>query len=196
MLFTGMYSSMEALRHEEEVRSALYGLFNEYVEIYKSKNCEKQSQTDVETVANTSSLRKFVLKGQGRGRSQFDSYMRNVDCFQLEKSEVDAYLEDGVVFHDSEVDPPFDTLRWWRENSNKYKVLSIMARDILSIPITTVASESAFSAGGRIIDPHRASLGTDTVQFLTCGADWIRDSYGIKSKGKVNNHIFNFFCIC
>ena len=33
--FEGMYSSMEALRHEEEVRSALYGLFNEYVEIYK-----------------------------------------------------------------------------------------------------------------------------------------------------------------
>ena len=46
-----------------------------------------------------------------------------------------------------------------------------MARDILSIPITTVASESAFSAGGRIIDPHRASLGAETVQVLTCGAD-------------------------
>ena len=122
--------------------------------------------------------------------------MRNVDCFQLEKSEVDAYLEDGVVFHDSEVDPPFDTLRWWRENNNKYKVLSIMTCDILSIPITTVASESAFSAGGRIIDPHRASLGTDTVQFLTCGADWIRASYDIKRKGKVNNHILNYFFFC
>ena len=59
-----------------------------------------------------------------------------------------------------------------------------------------MASESAFSTGGRVIDPHRASLGTNTVEFLTCGADWFRSFYGIKRKGKVNNQILNFLCIC
>ena len=45
----------------------------------------------------------------------------------------------------------------------KYRVLSMMARDVLAIPISTVASEATFSVGGRVIDPYRASLAPDTV---------------------------------
>ena len=33
-----------------------------------------------------------------------------------------------------------------------------MARDVLAIPITTVASESAFTTCGRILDDFRTSL--------------------------------------
>ena len=70
-------------------------------------------------------------------------------------------------------------------NYLKFRVLSRMACDILSIPITTVASESAFSAGGRVIDPYRASLDAKTIQVLLCGEDWLRAFYGIKRKRKV-----------
>ena len=61
-----------------------------------------------------------------------------------------------------------------------------MACHILSIPITSVASESTFSTGSRVIDPHRASLNTDTVQMLICGANWIRSRYGVKAMEKVS----------
>ena len=91
-------------------------------------------------------------------------------------------MEDGVVIHNPTVDPPFDALSWWKENRNKYRILSRMACDILSIPITSVASECAFSAGSRVIDPHRASLGTETVEMLICGADWIKSRYGLNKK--------------
>ncbi|MBA0753547.1 hypothetical protein Gogos_022358, partial [Gossypium gossypioides] len=46
-----------------------------------------------------------------------------------------------------------------------------MACEILSIPITTVASKYAFSVGGRVINAYCSSLGTDTVQMLLCGFD-------------------------
>ncbi|KAK8981787.1 hypothetical protein V6N11_049281 [Hibiscus sabdariffa] len=44
--------------------------------------------------------------------------------------------------------------------------------------------ESAFSAGGRVIDTYRSSLGTDTVQMLLCGSDWYQNFYGLKKKAK------------
>ncbi|KNA14322.1 hypothetical protein SOVF_108480 [Spinacia oleracea] len=59
-----------------------------------------------------------------------------------------------------------------------------MACDILAIPITSITSESTFSAGGRVIEPHRACLGPDTVQMLLCGEDWLRNYYGIHKKKK------------
>jgi len=62
----------------------------------------------------------------------------------------------------------------------------MMARDILSIPITTVTSESTFSAGGRVIDPHKSKLSTETVQMLLYGADWVRALHGIKRKHNIS----------
>ncbi|KAL0375805.1 UNVERIFIED_CONTAM: putative AC transposase [Sesamum calycinum] len=57
-----------------------------------------------------------------------------------------------------------------------------MARDILAIPITTVASEATFSAGSKVIDKYCASLTSETVQVLLCGGDWLRKHFGVKKK--------------
>lgn len=63
-----------------------------------------------------------------------------------------------------------------------------MTTDVLAITITIVASESTFSAGRRVIDAHRSSLGTKMVYMLICGADWYRHHYGLhKKKNKENN---------
>ncbi|XP_022014291.1 zinc finger BED domain-containing protein RICESLEEPER 2-like [Helianthus annuus] len=86
-----------------------------------------------------------------------------------ELSELATYLEEGVYI--CETGASFDVLGWWKENRLKYRILSKMAADILSIPITTVASESAFNAGGRVVEPHRSCLGTEMVDMLVCGAD-------------------------
>ncbi|KAI3737089.1 hypothetical protein L2E82_27084 [Cichorium intybus] len=51
-----------------------------------------------------------------------------------------------------------------------------MAKDILAIQVSTVASESAFSTCGRILDEYRTNLATPIVEALICTQDWIRKS--------------------
>ena len=70
----------------------------------------------------------------------------------------------------------FDILDWWKAvGSYKYPTLSEMAKDILAIPISYVASESAFSNGGRALDDFRSSLLPTIVEALICIEDWLRN---------------------
>jgi hypothetical protein len=86
------------------------------------------------------------------------------------KTEIKQYfLEDVETPSES-----FDILMWWKVNSTKFPILAEIARDVLAIPITTVASESAFSTGGRMIDPYRSSMAPKTVEALVCTQNWLR----------------------
>ncbi|KAI5316316.1 hypothetical protein L3X38_036023 [Prunus dulcis] len=67
----------------------------------------------------------------------------------------------------------FDILSWWKTNGIKYPTLHDIARNILAIPVSTVASESAFSTSGRIVSPLRNRLHSKTVEALMCGRDWL-----------------------
>ncbi|KAH6780711.1 hypothetical protein C2S52_011948 [Perilla frutescens var. hirtella] len=118
---------------------------------------------------------------QSKSRALLESYMSD-DEFVIDNSELDLYLEEPVVKWKEPI--LFDAIAWWKMNNSKYGILSRMTCDVLSVPITTVASESAFGAGGRVIDPHRASLGVNTVQMLLCAGDWLRARYGIKAKAR------------
>ncbi|KAL9690084.1 hypothetical protein QQ045_010477 [Rhodiola kirilowii] len=73
------------------------------------------------------------------------------------------------------MDGEFNILGWWKMHSPRFPTLSQMARDILAVPISTVASESAFSTSGRILDEFRSSLTPRLVQALICAQDWIRN---------------------
>ena len=65
---------------------------------------------------------------------------------------------------------------WTYQNGCQFKVLSLIARDVLAMPVSTVSSESAFSTGGRVISEYRSSLSPNTVQALICTQNWLSPS--------------------
>ena len=85
------------------------------------------------------------------------------------RTELDHYLEEDVLPDNSQ----FDILLWWKLNGVKYPVLQTIARDILAIPVSTVASESAFSSSGRLVSPHRNRLHPKMIEALMCAQSWL-----------------------
>lgn len=88
---------------------------------------------------------------------------------RVHKSELDAYLEEAC----EEDGADFDVLGWWKRHAEKFPILASMARDFLAIPLSIVASESAFSCGGRILGDTRSSFNPDMLQALVCAKDWL-----------------------
>nr|KAJ0213174.1 hypothetical protein LSAT_V11C400183290 [Lactuca sativa] len=80
----------------------------------------------------------------------------------LKKAYLDKYLSED---HEH-MDVNFDILTW-----------SKMARDMLAIPISTVASKSAFSTGGRVLYAFRTCLTSKMVETLVCTQYWVRESH-------------------
>ena len=81
------------------------------------------------------------------------------------KNGVEKYLTDA---NESTSNAHFDILTWWKLNGHRYPILSQIAKDVLAIPMFTVASELAFSTRGRVLDPFRSSLTHKTVESLIC----------------------------
>ncbi|KAI8534544.1 hypothetical protein RHMOL_Rhmol10G0098600 [Rhododendron molle] len=132
-----------------QLKDSLYELYSEYVAMHSQAYNEQISQQSTIEVGslNSASLGKKVVTC----RSKYESFVRQSNSIQLVKSDFNIYLEERVYICQQGMDSQFDALEWWKANSLKYRVLSKMARDILSIPITSVASESTFSAGSRVI---------------------------------------------
>lgn len=64
----------------------------------------------------------------------------------------------------------FDILGWWKNQTFLYPTLARLEKDILTPP----TSESAFSACGRVLTPHRFSLSTETLEACICLKDWMQ----------------------
>ena len=63
-------------------------------------------------------------------------------------------------------------LEWWKKQQIKYPVLSIIAHDVLTVFVSTVVSEAAFSASGRVVSKKRCNLSPQAIEAIVCLKDW------------------------
>ena len=92
------------------------------------------------------------------------------------------YLKENVEIPDLIGASEYDVLSFWRVNSAKYPVLSLLARDVLAMQVSSIASEPSFSTSGRILDPSRSCLMHYMIEVLMCTEHCLK--YEIKLKGK------------
>ena len=87
------------------------------------------------------------------------------------RNDVDQYLSDPC----EELNDQFDVLTWWKLNGVEYQnSRKKIAQDIFVFSVSIVAFESAFVAGGMILDSFRSSLSPKTVEALICTQNLVR----------------------
>ncbi|CAL1376647.1 unnamed protein product [Linum trigynum] len=133
-------------RMPEDVRKATFALFAHYEQHWKLKQSKNAS----------TSLAPIVEEGDGDKLDVLAEYKKHREQMVgvVNKSELEKYLHE----EDELMVLKFDVLGWWKVNILRFPALSMMAKNVLAVPISIVASEYAFSAGGRILDDFRSSL--------------------------------------
>ncbi|RAL54773.1 hypothetical protein DM860_017612 [Cuscuta australis] len=94
-------------------------------------------------------------------------------------------------YDDDDID--FDVLGWWKQNEHMFPCLGMLARQVLSVPVSTVAVEREFSAGGNILTDYRSCLNAESLETLVCNQDWLlarrraqESSYQLESEHYMN----------
>ncbi|XP_078156107.1 zinc finger BED domain-containing protein RICESLEEPER 2-like [Carex rostrata] len=161
----------EAEFNVTNVKACLHKLFSEYVVIdSRNRNGSHGSNSNAQNASShtgESSQRLYSNRRHG-----LVMYIQESYTSEPTKSELDVYLEERTI--PGMDDDSFDILAWWKCNASKYPILSNLVRDVLGTPVSTVASESAFSTAGRVLDDYRSSLSPTTVEALICTQDWLR----------------------
>ncbi|KAH9671169.1 BED-type domain-containing protein [Citrus sinensis] len=115
----------------KNIREKLFSLFNEYMLISTEST-------------NTSSMQGSVSHSNEnddrKGSGKLDSCL---DVIVPKKTQLELYWSEPRAYKSSHL----DILSFRKDNQVRYSELASMARDVLTIPISTVASESAFSVG-------------------------------------------------
>jgi hypothetical protein len=86
----------------------------------------------------------------------------------------------------NQYDESFSVLNWCQDHKRAYHILSILANDIMTIPASTISSESAFSLSDRLLDDRHRSLTPSHVERLSLIKDYeqsdVRQQHNMKNK--------------
>ncbi|KAK1257875.1 hypothetical protein QJS04_geneDACA014286 [Acorus gramineus] len=152
----------------EDVEFALTEMYKKYENKYANRTRASSSTSSIS------------LLGKGKKKDYFFDFVSQSSHTSHDSSsgsshlnELFKYLENDwkSLLTEKEMEN-FDLLQWWKAHEVTFPVLSIMARDLLTPPVSTVASESSFSTSGRILSERRTRLAASSLEALICLKDW------------------------
>ncbi|KAL3508804.1 hypothetical protein ACH5RR_028205 [Cinchona calisaya] len=150
----------DALRHIKEASDDIKRIFNEYA--------VSSSSRDQDSTLPDGSL-SCTNNGTGDRLRGFDKFLHETSTSQNTIS--NKYLEEPIFQRNNN---DFNILNWWKVHTPRYTILSMMARDVLGIPVATLGQDLVFSNRGRVLDHHRSTLNPVTREALVCSQDWLQ----------------------
>ena len=167
-----------------DVKLAVTNLYN----LYEMKYSTSTASTNTATPSTSTS----GVRGK-KPWNAIANYSRQSTSVSS-RNELFKYLDtDFSVFLTESEKDNLDILAWWRDHTRNFSILSIMARDLLTPPASTVASEAAFSAGNRQMEERRSSLSPEILECQICIKDWDDAKYRIQHEVTEENYILEPF---
>ncbi|KAK3221950.1 hypothetical protein Dsin_008975 [Dipteronia sinensis] len=155
------------------VKTLLYELYDEYIKVYgPSLNIDVPQTQNVSRSSSSSSS--FVNLGYNLLSKKTKKLRGSSSSSSTTYSELESYLSTSFGFIEDTEDKKFDILHWWKEHERYFPILAMIAKQILSTPVSTVAVEQQFSAGGNILDPRRSLMSPKSLQIQACVEDWTK----------------------
>uniref|UniRef100_A0ACD5UUB1 Uncharacterized protein n=1 Tax=Avena sativa TaxID=4498 RepID=A0ACD5UUB1_AVESA len=164
--FSNIYDQDKAKFFTKKVEDGLRRLFEWYVEAESVA-----SNSEAPHAPLVVDLEECAEDPRKLWASNFKEHLQVIES-KAANTELSRYLSELCEKDTDE----FNILTWWRRQQNKYPTLSKVAKDVLAVPVSTIASEASFSTGRRVINPQRSSLSPKMVEALICGQSWLRPS--------------------
>ncbi|KAK8588990.1 hypothetical protein V6N12_023406 [Hibiscus sabdariffa] len=145
--YSQIYGST-ALERIKEASDGIKELFNAY-SIYPTL-IDQGSASPGSSLPSSSNDTRDRLKG-------FDKFLHETSQSQSSISDLEKYLDEPVFPRNCD----FSILNWWRVHTPRYPILSMMARDVLGTPMSTVAQEFVFNIGyghNLMMQRHRQAI--------------------------------------
>nr|TKR97124.1 hypothetical protein D5086_0000216040 [Populus alba] len=141
--------------HFSKFRNHLTCVYHKYAKHLSNQGPSSSAMADVSRCTSSDISFKEWRKGK---------YERNTVHSQW--NELDQYLQLPL----ENLDKDGNVLAWWRDNALNFPILGKMARDFLSIPVSTVISKS--SEVMKMASVHDG-VRPEMAEALICGKDWL-----------------------
>ncbi|CAF2157939.1 unnamed protein product, partial [Brassica rapa subsp. narinosa] len=198
LFFEKLYEkeSLESNAMLESVGDLLRSMFKEYNTRLRGSTGEasqsnhaSSSQPPPESQDQGPDRMELVVEDFGYERMDYVYKEMVAEKGEDSRDELEVYSKEAVETPKLLLGVEFDILAWWKVHKMKYHVLAEMARDLLAMQVSSVASESAFSTSGRILEPYRSCLTHYMIEVLMCTEQWMHADIKVSERVTTNEQI-------